>query len=132
MEYLTLNELLVIHARLIQLVGGSPGVRDIGLLESALARPRATFDGIDLYASLWTKVAALFHSLIQNHPFIDGNKRTAVTATGIMLELNGYRLAASNDSVLAFAYRVIADQVALDEMAAWLEANSSKEKRTNV
>jgi death-on-curing protein len=88
-EYLTLNEVLVLHARLIQRTGGSRGARDVGLLESALARPRTTFEGSDLYPDLWSKAAALMHSLAQNHPFVDGNKRVALTVTGIFIELNG-------------------------------------------
>ena len=108
MEYLTINEVLLLHARLIQLTGGSRGVRDVGLLESALARPRATFGGDDLYPDLWTNEAALAHSLVQNHPFVDGNKRTALAATGIFLELNGYRLVSSNEGAVDFIHRVIA------------------------
>jgi len=69
----------------------------MGLLESALARPQATFEGVDLYSDLWTKAASLMHSLVQNHPFIDGNKRTALVATGLFVELNGFELTASND-----------------------------------
>jgi death-on-curing protein len=124
-EYLTINEVLLLHARLIQLTGGSRGVRDMGLLESALARPRSTFDGIDLYPDLWAKAAALIHSLAQNHPFIDGNKRTAFAATGIFLELNGHRLVCSNDEAVDFVHRVISGQMALEDMAAWLKTHSS-------
>ena len=93
-EYLTLNEVLLLHARLIQAAGGSRGQRDLGLLESAVARPQATFAGEDLYPDLWSKAAALMHSLVLNHPFVDGNKRVALTAAGIFLDLNGYRMTA--------------------------------------
>jgi death-on-curing protein len=123
-EYLTPAEVLLLHAWLIERTGGSGGVRDVGLLESALARPQATFGQDDLYPDLWSKAAALMHSLIRNHPFVDGNKRTALAATGIFLELNGYALTASNEAVLAFTRRVAVGGMALAEMAAWLEAHS--------
>jgi death-on-curing protein len=123
-EYLTLNEVLLLHARLIQRMGGSRGIRDMGLLESALARPRATFDGTDLYPDLWTKAASLMHSLALNHPFIDGNKRTALTATGIFVELNGFKLTASNDEALDFTRQVTAGGMELQEMATWLRTHS--------
>lgn len=126
MEYLTFEEVYLLHERLIQLTGGSSGLRDSGLLELAVARPQASFDQEELYPDLWTKAAALMHSLIKNHPFVDGNKRTAVTATAIFLELNQHRLAASNDEVLRFAVQTAREQVELEEIVAWLKAHSSK------
>jgi death-on-curing protein len=124
-EYLTLEEVYLVHERLIQVIGGSSGLRDSGLLASAVARPQASFGGGDLYRDLWIKAAALMHSLIKNHPFVDGNKRTAVTATGIFLELNGHRFTASNEEVLRFAVKMAAEETELEEIAAWLEADSS-------
>ena len=124
MEYLTLNEVLLLHARLIQRTGGMRGIRDLGLIESALARPKATFEGTELYPDLWAKAAALMHSLTQNHPCVDGNKRTALTATGIFLELNGYRLSARNDAAAAFMLSIAIGQVDADEIAAWLKTHS--------
>jgi death-on-curing protein len=123
-EYLTLEEVLLLHARLVQRTGGSGGVRDMGLLESALARPRATFAGEDLYPDLWRKAAALMHSLIKNHPFVDGNKRTALTATGLFLELNGHMLTASNDEATRFALQAAVGDVDVEAMAAWIENHS--------
>jgi death-on-curing protein len=125
-EYLTLEEVYLLHERVIQLTGGSSGLRDPGLLESAVARPQASFDGEELYPDLWTKAAALMQSLIKNHPFVDGNKRTAVTATAIFLELNHRRLTASNDEVLRFAVQMAREQAELEEIAAWLQTHSSK------
>jgi death-on-curing protein len=123
-EYLTVAEVLLLHARLIQCTGGSGGVRDVGLLESALARPQAAFGGEDLYPDLWSKAAALMQLLVQNHPFVDGNKRTALAATGIFLELNDHVLAASNDEALDFARQVTGGEMTLQEMATWLKAYS--------
>ncbi len=124
MEYLTVAEVLLLHARLIQRTGGSGGVRDVGLLESALARPRATFAGNDLYPALWDKAAALMESLIRNHPFVDGNKRVALSAAGIFLELNGHLLTATNDQALAFTRQVCREEMTLQEMATWLKVHS--------
>jgi len=123
-EYLTPAEVLLLHARLIQRTGGSEGVRDMGLLESALARPQATFDHSDRYPGLWLKAAALMHSLVLNHPFVDGNKRTALAATAIFLEVNGYSLMAGNQEVLVFTRRAVVGAMDLGGMATWLKAHS--------
>lgn len=84
-RYLTPQQVLFIHARLIATTGGEHGVRDVGLLASAVARPQATFDGADLYPDLSEKAAALMDSLTRNHPFVDGNKRTAIAAAALFL-----------------------------------------------
>jgi death-on-curing protein len=110
---------------LIQRTGGREGLRDPGLLASAVARPQASFDGEDLYPDLWHKASALMHSLVKNHPFVDGNKRTAVAATGIFLEVNGYVLTVSNAELLGFVRQVVTDAIKLDTMAAWLQAHTA-------
>jgi len=127
-EYLTLEEVLLLHARLIQRTGGSGGVRDMGLLDSPLARPRATFGREDLCPGLWRKAAALMHSLIKNHPFVDGNKRTSLTATGLFLELNGYTMTAGNEEALDFTRRAAVGGIDVASMAAWLETHSQVTK----
>ena len=126
MEYLTIEEVILLHSRLIQRTGGAGGVRDLSLLESALARPQASFGGDDLYPDLWSKSAALMHSLSQNHPFVDGNKRTAVAAIGVFLELNGYELTASNEAALAFTRRVATGKMELEDIAAWLKVHTAE------
>lgn len=128
MNYLTTAQVLFIHARLLIETGGAPGLRDLGLLESAVARPQATFGGEDLYAGVYTKAAALMSSLINNHPFVDGNKRVGVTATGLFLLRNGYRLTATNDEVEHFTLRVAQGGVAVEEIAAWLAAHTTTTK----
>jgi death-on-curing protein len=85
--YLTLEEVLAIHDASLRRFGGAPGVRDHGLLESALYRPRTGY-----YADLVEMAAALMESLLMNHPFVDGNKRVAFFATDVFLRLNGFRL----------------------------------------
>jgi death on curing protein len=94
MEWLTLEDLFEIHHQAIFRSGGSDGIRDRGGLESALAQPMQTFDGIDLYPTFLDKAAALGFFLIRNHPFIDGNKRIGHAALEIVLQMNGYEILA--------------------------------------
>lgn len=112
-EYLDLDDLLVI-AR--DATGGEVAVRDHGLLESALARPRATVFGADAYPDLLTKAAALLHSLARNHALVDGNERLAWLATYVFLDINGQRVTASNDDVVELVLAVAAGE--LDDVAA--------------
>lgn len=96
-DYLTLPEVLAIHADLIERYGGSPGLRDPGVLEAALFRPQTGY-----YADLIEEAAALWESLAQNHPFIDGNKRTAFAAMYAFLVINGARLSVNAEDAYAF------------------------------
>ncbi|MCP9468975.1 MAG: type II toxin-antitoxin system death-on-curing family toxin [Nitrospira sp.] len=89
MRHLTLREILEIYQHVMQQSGGLVGIRDLGALESAVAQPRMTFDGAELYPTVVEKAASLGFSLIQNHPFVDGNKRTAHAAMETFLVLNG-------------------------------------------
>jgi death-on-curing protein len=124
--YLSAAQVLFIHARLIGETGGSPGVRDLGLLAAAVARPQATFDGYDLYPDLYTKAAALMDSLIRNYPFIDGNKRTAITAAGLFLALNGCRLTASNENLEQFTLLAAQSQLSLQQITNWFQQYSTE------
>lgn len=124
MNYLSVAQVLFIHARLIAETGGSPGLRDLGLLSSAVARPQATFDGQDLYPDLFSKTAALMDSLVRNHAFIDGNKRVGITAAGLFLRLHGRALTASNAELERFTLDVAQAKVNLDGMKIWFEQNS--------
>lgn len=125
MTYLTTAQVLFIHARLIAETGGAPGIRDLGLLESAVARPQATFDGEDLYPDLATKAAALMASLVGNHPFVDGNKRVGITAAAIFLQRNGQRLTATNEAVEAFTLSVAQGKKSMEEITAWFAGNTA-------
>ncbi|MEQ1574735.1 MAG: type II toxin-antitoxin system death-on-curing family toxin [Vicinamibacterales bacterium] len=97
MRYLTLGEVVELHRRLLLQTGGAQGIRDIGLLESAIAQPKATFDGADLHPTLADKTAALGFALVANHPFVDGNKRIGHAAMEVFLSLNGYEFQAAVD-----------------------------------
>lgn len=108
MRYLTLGEVLELHGRVVAESGGATAIRDLGALESAVAQPRTTFGGEDLYPDLAAKAAALGFSLIQNHPFVDGNKRTGHAALETFLVLNGAEL----DAPVAEAERVVLEVAA--------------------
>ncbi len=95
--HLTLDEVLAIHERLVDRFGGLGGVRDLGLVESALYRPQTGY-----YRDIAEMAAALFESLLMNHPFVDGNKRVAFFATDVFLRLNGWRLQVDPDEAHAF------------------------------
>jgi death-on-curing protein len=121
MQYLSAEQVLFIHARLIAETGGEHGVRDLGLLQSAVARPGATFDGDELYSDLYHKAAALMESLITNHPFVDGNKRTGFTAAAMFLRLNGSLLITSNEGVESFVLSIAKGEETVESTAEWLE-----------
>ena len=127
MIYLTVAQVLFIHARLIAETGGAPGIRDLGLLESAVARPQATFDAQELYPDRFTKSAALMASLVGNHPFVDGNKRVGITAAGLFLRRNGVQLAATNAEVEELTLHVAQGAMTIDQIAAWFAEHTADE-----
>ena len=92
MRYLALAEVVELHRRVLQATGGAPGIRDLGVLESAIAPPKATFNGVDLCPTLVEKAAALCLALVQGHPFVDGNKRVGHAAMETFLVLNSAEL----------------------------------------
>ena len=104
--FLSVDDVLAIHRRVIEEFGGDFGLRDRGLLESAVAMPQSTFGGEDLHASLAEKAAAYHYHLCTNHAFIDGNKRVAVTAAEVFLLINGLELTVSDDEVEELTFGV--------------------------
>lgn len=126
MKYLTPHKVLFIHDQVVKRTGGSHGVRDIGLVESAVYRPQATFDSNDLYVGVFHKAAALLQSLLKNHPFVDGNKRTALTSAGLFLRLNGYKLVNAKKEEVEFAIRVDNEHLDIEEISKWLKKYSKK------
>ncbi|OQZ00862.1 MAG: hypothetical protein B6D35_05110 [Candidatus Brocadia sp. UTAMX2] len=106
--------------------GGRHGIRNLSLLQSALARPKTTFDNNDLYPDLFTKAASLMHSLVKNHPFTDGNKRTAIAAASIFLLRNNYRLTAPNKELERFTLKVASEHLVLKEIAPWFKGHSMR------
>ena len=115
-EFLTLDEVLELHERVIGRFGGSPGVRDLGLLESALYRPQTGY-----YEDLFEQAAALFESLLMNHPFVDGNKRVAFFATDVFLRLNGWKLEVDAKKAHRFLMGLLRhSQADFDHLVPWI------------
>jgi death-on-curing protein len=120
--YLTLQETLELHNQLILRFAGPAGVRDMGLLESALIRPQTGY-----YETLSMQAAALLQSLCQNHCFVDGNKRVAFAATAIFLRMNGYRLSVeADDGETLLINQVIQKRIAIEVIATSLEGRMKK------
>lgn len=120
--YPTLLEIIELHKNLIERFGGTSGIRDLGLLESALMRPQTGY-----YTSLSLEAAALLQSLARNYAFVDGNKRVAFATTAIFLRMNGYRLKVDPDNGESFLIeKVIKAKVSVEEIAAWIEKHLKK------
>jgi death on curing protein len=124
-RYLTLIEVLDLHRRILEQSGGALGIRDMGLLESAVAQPRMTFGGEDLYPSLFDKAAALGFSIIMNHPFVDGNKRTGHAATETFLVLNGLEINASVDEQERVVLAIASSKQEREVFVEWLQQNTT-------
>ena len=120
MRYLSLQEVISLHSLLIVQSGGSSGLRDRGALESAVAQPEASFGGEDLYPDLASKAAALGHSLIQNHPFVDGNKRIGHAAMEVFLLLNSHEIDASVEDQEKIFIDVASGKVSRIELSEWI------------
>lgn len=125
MRYLTLGELLDLYRRVMEQSGGTQGIRDMAGLESALAQPRMTFGGQDLYLTLVEKASALCLSLVQNHPFVDGNKRTGHAAMETFLVLNGFEIVSAVEEQEQLMVRIAAGDEGRDELVAWLKAHTA-------
>lgn len=120
MRYLTLNEVLALHGQVMAQSGGAAGILNLSALESALAQPRMTFGGNDLYPTLVEKAAALGYSFIKNHPFVDGNKRTGHAAMEVFLMLNGFEIQALVDEQEHVILQVAAGEMTREEFTEWL------------
>lgn len=123
MRYLSLRETLEIYQCVMQQSGGLISIRDLGALESAVAQPRMTFDREDLYSTIVEKAVALGFSLIQNHPFVDGNKRTAHAAMETFLVLNGYEMSATVDEQEKVILQIASGEMNRDAFVDWLDAH---------
>lgn len=120
---ITLEQIERIHAILIKNFGGAEGTRDIGAIEAALSRPYQTFDSQELYTEPTQKAAAIFESIIINHPFVDGNKRTAYVALRLTLLQYNCDIEASEDSKYDFVIRAAAGQLRFDEIENWIRVH---------
>ena len=116
--------ILKLHELSIEKYGGLQGIRDEGLLDSAIARTFQTFEGVDLYFSTIEKAAAIAQSIISNHPFIDGNKRTGFLAMLALLKVGNINLIASEESAYQFMISISTGEIKFDEIIEWLKKNT--------
>ncbi len=120
MKWVELETVIKIHNRVIESTGGSYGLRDKKFLESALHSPLATFDGQDLYPDIVRKVAILLLKITNNHPFVDGNKRTAFVTALTILASNGYEFNCSQEEIVRFMLEVAKSKISDEQIYQWL------------
>ena len=120
-RYLNIVEMMIINE---EIIGAQSRLRDVDLLESAVLRPQSSAFGQDAYPTIIDKAAALFHSLLRNHAFVDGNKRTSVVALLMFLRLNGYDVRWDAEQALAMILKIATGDSTVEEIATWLEANA--------
>jgi death-on-curing protein len=128
-RFLTLEDVLFLHEDRIARYGGTLGVRDIGLLQSALGMPSATFSGALLHESLPHMAAAYLFHIAKNHPFLDGNKRTALAAAIAFLEINGWSLEADPDELIETVLGVAAGTISKSALAVFFEEHARQRRR---
>ena len=126
-DFLSLEDLLIIHGNQIDMYGGDYGIRDVGLLESALAQPKASFGGQYLHDGLFEMAAAYMFHVVQNHPFVDGNKRAGAVAALLFLDINGIEFKAADGELYELTLSVATGQADKTEIAAFLRAGCSDE-----
>jgi death on curing protein len=122
--YLSLEQVQELHRLQVRSFGGSGGLRDRGGLEAALGRPQATFGGEDLYPDAEAKAAALLHSLVMNHPFVDGNKRIGASAAELLLNVNGALLQSEDEELVETTLAVARGEIGAEALAIWLRQRS--------
>jgi death-on-curing protein len=121
MILLTVNEIVEIHEKLIIVTGGSPGIRDFGLLESAVLSCYQAFNGIDLYPSIIDKAARIAFSIAKNHPFVDGNKRVGVTSMLVMLRMNNIKTVHTQQDLISLGLGVADGSIVYKEIITWIK-----------
>ena len=126
MRYLSPQEILIIHAKIIDETGGLHGIRDTGLLASLSERPKTQYGGKELYQGVFKKTAIYLESIIQYHVFLDGNKRTAISVSARFLFINGYILETNNKELEKFVLRVAIEKLDTEKIAEWFKKNSKK------
>lgn len=126
MQYLQIEHLLKMHSFVIDETGGLHGIRDRGRLESVIARPAQVVFGRELYNTVFAKAAVYAHDIIFDHPFLDGNKRTGMTAAFVFLEDNGYGATAKAGEIETFALDVVTKKFDIPTIAVWLKKHTKK------
>ena len=125
MRYLSAENVIQINFEVVEATGGSQGLRDTGLLESAVGRPQSTFSGKDLYTTIFRKAAALIHSLLLNYAFVDGNKRTATVVMIELLIFNGKEFEATNKEVVELAMWIEGKKPTIEQISKWIKNHSN-------
>ncbi|MBI2069033.1 MAG: type II toxin-antitoxin system death-on-curing family toxin [Elusimicrobia bacterium] len=130
MKYLYPTQVLFLHKRILETSQGAPGVRDQGLLESAIYRPRASFGGQDLYPDLFSKAAALLHSIVKNHPFVDANKRTGFEAMRLFLRINGWDIKATEEEKFQWILSVASGSKPDEQkISVWIQTHAVRRNK---
>ena len=124
---LTVAEVAELHEKLIAATGGSPGIRDIGLLESAVLGCYQSFGDVDLYPGIIEKAARMAYAVCKNHPFVDGNKRTAVTSMLVMLRLNGMIPLYTQQELISLGLGIAGGSIDYEDIVTWLDDHLSKQ-----
>jgi len=125
-NYLTKEQILLIHSIVVDETGGSHGLRDLHIVSSLEFSPRQEVFGKELYPTIFLKAAVYVREIVMTHPFIDGNKRTGMSAASVFLENNNYKIIAKKGEIEKFALKVIADKLDLESIASWLEKHAKK------
>jgi death on curing protein len=126
MNYVTADDIVIIHDMIINKIGGTMGVCEPGLLVSLAEKPKTSFSGRELYPDIFYKAASLYEGLCNYHVFIDGNKRTAAIAMYRFLNINGYDLIATNKELVKYTLRITSDKLDITDIAIWISKQGVK------
>lgn len=121
---LSIQDICAMHEQIIESTGGDQGIHDLGLLESAIRNIDQTFDGKELYPTLFDKAGQLFYSLVKNHAFKDGNKRTAIWVLQFYLNLNNYKLYVTDDELTTLALKAAKSEYTVAEIKDWINQHT--------
>jgi death on curing protein len=127
-KYLPAELVIAIHADLLHRYGGEPGIRDRGLLESALAQPKMAFGGKDIHKTIFDKAAAYGFHICNNHPFVDGNKRVALVLMDLFLQKNGWAIIATEEETYSMMISLASGKLSRPKLSSWLKQNSTRLK----
>ena len=126
MKWLSIDYILKLHQKIIYRTGGAPGIRDTTLLQSAIYNARATFDGQDLYPDIESKIAAICYGVINNHPFVDGNKRMGIYLMLILLDYNDYHITYTEDELVDLGFAIAEGILSKEYIARWIKEHNKK------
>ena len=132
MKYLSARHILFLHSLVLEKDGGMHGVRDYHALLNLENLPRQSVFGKELYPTIFEKAAVLARGIIMNHPFIDGNKRTGMTAASVFLENNKYYFMIKEGEIEKFALKIIKDRLSIEDIAGWFRKNSKQSQKSHA